>query len=246
MLERREVAGLAGQDRLAGELAEDQTFEQRIAAEPVGSVQARRGHFAAGVEVLDVRAGQGVGLDAADHVVGARADRDQIVADVDVEALAQVADQREPLGEELLVHVPDVQVDMRGVGLSHLGEDGPAHDIAGGQFKGLVVVPHEPTAFRVEQVGAFAAESLGDQRAGRSGDVQRRRVELHELQVAQDRSGPVGHRQSVRRGDRGIGRFAIELAGAAGGQDRVGRPDDLEAVILVVPDDADAAVRPCR
>ena len=113
-------------------------LQQRVAAEPVGAVQAGRGDLAAGVEIPDVRPGRGVRLDAADHVVGARPDGDQVVTDVDVEALAQLADQRESLGEVLLVDMPHVEVDVGRVGLAHLLEDRPADHVARGQLAGLV------------------------------------------------------------------------------------------------------------
>ena len=152
MLERRDVYRLARDHGLAGELAEDQTFEQGVAAEPVGAVQAGGGDLAAGVEVLDAGAGRGVGLDAADHVMGAGPDRDQVVADVDVEALAQVADHGESLGEVLFIEVPHVEVDVGRVGLAHLGEDGPADDVARGQLTRFVIVLHEAPALGVQQI----------------------------------------------------------------------------------------------
>ena len=40
----------------------------------------------------------------------------------------------------------------------------------------------------------------------------------------------------------GIGGLAIQLPGAARGEDRAGRPDDLQAALAVQADDADAPV----
>ncbi len=72
--------------------------------------------------------------------------------------------------------------------------------------------------------------------------IKRGRVELHELQVAQDRPGPIGHRQPVGGGDRGIRGLAVQLPATTGGENRAGRPNDLETPVLVAADDATASV----
>ena len=50
-------------------------------------------------------------------------------------------------------------------------------------------------------------------------------MELHELHVAQLGPGAIGGRHAVAGGHGGIGRFAIDHAGAAAGQDRLLGPD---------------------
>ena len=86
------VGGMGGEllgDVLAGDLAKNESFEQGVAGESVGAVQAGGGGFTAAIEVGDVGAGLEVGFDAADHVVGAGSDGNEVGIDVDVEGLAQ-------------------------------------------------------------------------------------------------------------------------------------------------------------
>ena len=68
-------------------------------------------------------------------------------------------------------------------------------------------------------------------------------MELHELHVAQLGAGAIGDGQAVAGGHFGIGRFAIDLARAAGAEDRLLGPDQRLAV-LGVPDQRAAAARP--
>ena len=91
-------------------------------------------------------------------------------------------------------------------------------------------VEHEAVAVLVAQVRPFAADRLADQEAARAGDVEHRRVELHELHVAQLGPGAVGRGHAVAGGDRRVGRLAVDHAGAAGGQDRLLGPDQQLAL----------------
>ena len=65
-------------------------------------------------------------------------------------------------------------------------------------------------------------------------------MELHELHVAELGPRAIGQGQSVAGGHGRVGGFAIDLAGPAGGQDRLLGPDERLAVLLV-PDDRAAA-----
>ena len=105
-------------------------------------------------------------------------------------------------------------------------------------------VGHEAVAVLVAQVRPFAAHRLADQEAARAGDVEHRRVELHELHVAQLGAGAVGGGHAVAGGDGRIGRLAVDHARAAGGQDRLLGPDEQSCPTPAVPDErADAAAR---
>ena len=95
----------------------------------------------------------------------AGADGDEVFADIDIETVAEFAYDGESFGEVLLIEVADVEIDMGGFGFEHLCEDGPADDIAGGEFCGGVVILHKRPAFGVAQDGTFAAESFGDERS---------------------------------------------------------------------------------
>jgi hypothetical protein len=86
----------------------------------------------------------------------------------------------------------------------------------------------------------LAAHRLADERARCAGDVQRRRVELHERHVRNAGAGAEGHRDAVAGGAGRVRRLAPDGAGAAGGQYRRPRPDDLQPVPGVVRDRAHA------
>ena len=64
---------------------EHESFEQRVAGEPVGAVDARAGHLAGGEQSRDGRASPSVGLDAAHDVVRGRSDRNRIGRQVEVD-----------------------------------------------------------------------------------------------------------------------------------------------------------------
>jgi len=115
---------------LPGDFSENQSFEQRIAAKPVCAVQPGRGDFTAGVKTLDVRFGCQVGFYAADHIMSARPDRDKVVSDVDIETFEKLVNPGKSFREKCFFEVPDVQINMRRFGFSHLGQDCPADYIA--------------------------------------------------------------------------------------------------------------------
>ena len=124
------------------------------------------------------------------------------------------------------VEVRHVEIDAGVPRLFHLADDRLRDDVARGQLGPRVVLRHEPHAVLIDQPAPFAADRLGDQAAAAAGDVEHRRVELHELHVAELRPGAVGHGVAVAGGDGRIRRFAIDLPAAAGGQDRLPGPDE--------------------
>ena len=64
--------------------------------------------------------------------------------------------------------------------------------------------------------------------------VQHRRVELHELEVRHHRADPVGHGHAVAGRDVGVGRVDVDLAGAAGGEDRRPGGDGADLAVALV------------
>ena len=98
--------------------------------------------------------------------------------------------------------VPGVQPHVRVAGLDHPPGDRLGHHVARREVGELVLALHEAVALEVDEERALAADRLGDQRllAARVGaEVHHRRVELHELQVAQRRPGAGGDAPSRRR-----------------------------------------------
>ena len=89
-------------------------------------------------------------------------------------------------------------------------------DVAAGEVLGAGrVALHEPLAFGVGQIAAFAARALGDQHADA---VHPGRVELDELHVLQRQAGAKHHRIAVAGRGVGRGRREISAAVAAGRQ----------------------------
>ena len=140
------LLGVLGRE-LAGPLAEDQQVGQRIAAQPIGAVDAR-GALAAGEQARHARHLRlGVDAHAAHDVVRGRADLHRLLGDVDVAQLL-----------ELVVHAGQLALDVLGrVGRScsliqakcrgrrrragcrgprlHLAEDAAGHVVARQQLR---------------------------------------------------------------------------------------------------------------
>ena len=131
------------------------------------------------------------------------------------------------------IEMRQVEIHVGVFGLLHLADDRQADDVARRQLAAGIVLGHEAMAVAVDQPGAFAAGGLADQVTAAAGDVQHRGVELHELHVAQLGAGAIGDGHAVAGGHFGIGGFAVDLACAAGGQDRLLRPDHGLAVAAV-------------
>ena len=103
--------------------------------------------------------------------------------------------------------------------LAHAGGDGGGDHVAGLQLV------DEPPAPVVAQQGALAPQRLAEQRSrSGGGPVQGGRVELHELDVRDRHAGPQRHGQAVPGRLGRVGGDRVQLAGAPGGQQGVGRP----------------------
>ena len=88
-----------------------------------------------------------------------------------------------------------------------------------------MVALHEALAVVVAQVGAFAAEGLGEQEAGRAGQGQGGGMELVELHVGEFRIRTSGEGDAVAGGYGGVGGVRVDLACAAGGDEDGARGD---------------------
>ena len=100
----------------------------------------------------------------------------------------------------------------------HAVGHGPAHDVARGELV------DEPLALGVAQQRPVAPQRLGQQGPGHGGMVQRRRVELEELEVGHRHPGPQGHGDPVPGGLGRVGRHRVELARAPRGQHHLAWP----------------------
>ena len=62
----------------------------------------------------------------------------------------------------LFVEMSNVEIDVRGFGLQHLRENGPADNIARGKLGVWMVFGHKGFAFGIPQNRSFAAERFAD------------------------------------------------------------------------------------
>jgi hypothetical protein len=124
-----------------------------------------------------------------------------------------------------------------GSGRLHDPVDALRHNIARGEFGQLVLPHHEPLAVGVDQVGTFTAHRLTDQRqlgrrcSIRAAQVQRGRVELHELDVGHGGTGPQREGDTVPCGDKWVGRRSVDLAHAAGREHDGAGQDGADTVL---------------
>jgi hypothetical protein len=183
---RRPARGL-GSDNAA----EDQTLGERVAAEAVGAVHARR-TLADRVEAFDVgRVRLTLDQDAAHRVVSGRRHVHRGRGDVEHRQVDELAiHARQPLEDQIAVEVGNVEQHASVLGSASLGDLGVVrqrHPVAGGELEPLgIVVRHEAVAVGVPQDSALAAYRLGHQRAGGLFWVDHPGgVELDQLHVAQ-------------------------------------------------------------
>src|SRR5439155_10909533 len=181
----------------AAQRAVDEAFEQAVRRQPVRAVQPARRHFAGGPQAGDRRLPVQIDGGAADHVVGAGTNRDQVGGDVEAEPAADSVDTWKAPPHQGGVEVAQVEVNVRVAGGLHAADDGLGDDVARRQLGARIDVEHEALEVLVAQVGAFAADRLDDEEASRTGHVEHGRVKLHELHVAQLGARAVGRRHAV-------------------------------------------------
>ncbi len=92
---------------------------------------------------------------------------------------------------------------------------------------------HETLPRGINQMGSLAAHGFTNQRLlpSRTGpQVQRGRMELHELQVSDRGAGPQSERYTVSSGDHWIRSYPKRLAHAAGSQHRSPSENRADAI----------------
>ena len=104
---------------------------------------------------------------------------------------------------------------MARAGELHLIPDRPGHDIAGRDFRQLMVPLHECLAFDIAQDRAFSAHRFRQQELRSGRHVERGWMELDEFHVFDQRAGPVPHGDAVPCRARRIRSPRIDLAGAS-------------------------------
>ncbi len=184
-------------------------------------MDAGAGNLPAGVETGDARPPVEVGEDAAARVVGGGGHRDEVGHRVD----PGFAAARHDGGEAGLEGGDRAGVEEHVVGAErlHPPRDGLGHDVARSEVGERVVSRgDDAVAERVDQEGPLAAHGLADERllAGRvRAEPERRRVELHELEVGHLGTGTEGEGHAVAGRDGRVGGAGEDLAHPPGRED---------------------------
>ena len=203
-----------------GVMGIDHSLEQGVAGQAVATMQTGAGALAGSIEVPDGGLAVAVHLDAAALVVSSRPDGNHVLGDINAQLQAFGIDGGESVDELLLADAAGVEVEVFDARLLHLVVDGACHDVARRQREPGVVFVHELVALKVLQDGTGTPHGLGDEEGRFFGRVvERRGVELHELQVSQHAAGAVNHGHTVAGGDDGSGGGGIDVAHAACGQE---------------------------
>ena len=216
---------------LARERAKHQPFEQGIAGQPVGSVDASRSRFSRGIQPGKGSAALQIGLYSAHHVVCRGAHRSQVACQVQSKTLASLVNSGEAFRQELLALLCQVQVNVCALRALHLADDGACHHVARRQLLRFVIFLHKTLQPDVAQHTAFAAQRFRQQKPWRSLDGQRCGMKLDELHVGQHRAGIVCNGHAVAGGHVRIGRLAIDLPQSAGGKQHRARPQFVQGTI---------------
>ena len=227
-------------------LAEDQTFQKRVAGQPVRAVDAGRRHLPGGVQPSKRGTPLEIGRDPSDHVVGDGGHRDTVAGRVKAVREQEAAYGGESGVEAVARDLGGVEVDVGVPRPRDLAVDRPSDHVPGRELGILMLRHHESLPRVVAQDGAFPAKRLGDQEPRRPLAVEGGRVELDELHVAEQRPGPERDRDPLTGRDRRVRALSVERPGPAGGEDHRARVQDLEPPALGVRDGRLEAVPTCR
>ena len=198
-------AGL-GEGGERGPAAEDEALEERVRRQAVRAVDARGSALAGGVEAGKLSASVEVGDDPSDRVVRRRRDGNRRLGGV-VASLGEASHEaRKPCAVDL------AQVEERGAARRDVaGDDVPRRELVG-----------EALAALVEEQRALAAECLGEEQRRVH---ERRRMELHELEIRDGGAGAIGRSDAVADGARRVRRPTPERRSSTGGEQRRTRTD---------------------
>ena len=163
-----------------------------------------------------------------------------VPGEIEAELRADRRHPRKPLADYGWIEVREVEIHVGVVRAMHDHRGRAGDDVAGREFGPYVELGHKTPAVAVDEVCSRAPHRLRDQAPRTTGDVEHRRMELHELHVTKFGAGPPRQRHAVAARPGRIRRLAIELAGAPRGENRPPRPDERLAVSRV-PDERSAA-----
>ena len=230
---------LAPGDRLDHARGEHQVLQQRVRRQPVRAVDAGARDFPACPEAGERRRPVEVGADATTQVVRGRRHRQPLAGGVEIDALAGAPDRGEPCREP--VDAGGVEPQVVEPTLVEPAADRTGDDVAWREVTEGVLGGHERLALVVAQDRAFAAQRFREQGARHRRMVQRRGVELHELEIGDRDTGSERHRDAVAGGQRRVRGDREALPRAPGRDDGVRGAQDALGTVGVDDDDAGRA-----
>jgi hypothetical protein len=220
-----------------------EAFEQRITGETVGAVDAGAGNLSGCKQSRQRSPAPFVGFDTTHHVVRRWANRNRIASEIETETTASFRNRRKPP-----MHVRGIQMCQReehGAASSFdFTGDVTCDDVPRRQVARGMMPDHERITTLVDQSRALTTQRLGYQESRSVGQVERRGVELHELQVGDACAGMKSERNTVASRHGRVGRFAKDLPGAARRKQSRVRPDlvRLSALVEIPRSERDAAL----
>src|SRR4029077_5862812 len=164
----------------------DKGFEQRITGQAVSPMHARRRYLTRRVKPRDICLTVEVGAHSAESAVRCRANRNEVFRNVEVISHAAGIDAREVLLKFGSIEVGHVEI-HKGIFRTahfHLMNDGTRDQVAGSPFAQRVVLSHKTIEFKVAQVSALGAQTLGQREAWYFLHVKSGGMELNELHVS--------------------------------------------------------------
>src|SRR5207247_10506917 len=165
----------------------------------------------------------------------------QVVREVEPEPAAHGRDGREAPNDVGWIEMRESEK-YRAAGPLGLTRDASRDDVARRQIAVRMVPGHERLVMLVHQARPFAAQRFRDQKTRRLAPVERRRMELHDLEVRQPRARVPRECDAVAGCHTRIGGFAEQLSGAARREERGLRADLVRrAGSIEKPRAADAA-----
>lgn len=136
----------------------------------------------------------------------------------EIDAIAQTGfvNAREALANEPAGKMSEIEKDRGVARRAQFGHDRAGDNIAGGEFLERVITLHKTFALCIAQVAAFATQRFAEEKAGRTGKIQRSGVELHKFDVLDRGAGAEGARYAVASGNVGIGSVLENMSKPAG------------------------------
>ena len=197
--------------------AEDHPLQQRIGRQTVGPMHSGTGDLAGGPEPGQRTGTIEIGDDATAQVMRRRGDGKPVATRVESGFFERTGDRGKAFDE--MIESGRVEPAMIDIEFEHAPGHRPTHLITREQF-----IDKLDTG-GVTQQRAMAAQRLGEQRPGHAGMMQRRGMELDELDIGHRNTGPQSHGHAVASGLDRVGRDGEELASSTSGEQHMTGPN---------------------